>query len=106
MINLQRCFYIGFKLAPGSIQISGFKHHFVFFRVVRFDITQIVFAGFVIPKAIYELFRGELDMVDDLRLIMKTYRDSMRSLSMLSEQEMETIFGRLEDLQPLHQGRR
>ncbi|XP_071809005.1 rho guanine nucleotide exchange factor 3-like [Asterias amurensis] len=54
-------------------------------------------------EAIYELFRGELDMVDDLRLIMKTYRDSMRSLSMLSEQELETIFGRLEDLQPLHQ---
>lgn len=56
-------------------------------------------------QAIYELFRGELDMVDDLCLIMKTYRDSMRSLSMLSEQELETIFGRLEDLQPLHQGK-
>ncbi|XP_022101176.1 rho guanine nucleotide exchange factor 3-like [Acanthaster planci] len=54
-------------------------------------------------EVIYELFRGELDMVDDLKLIMKTYRDSMRSLGMLSEQELETIFGGLEDLQPLHQ---
>ncbi|XP_038047758.1 rho guanine nucleotide exchange factor 3-like [Patiria miniata] len=54
-------------------------------------------------EVIYELFRGEVDMVDDLRLIMKTYRDSMRYLGMLSEQELQTIFGGLEDLQHLHQ---
>ena len=39
-------------------------------------------------------------------MIMKTYRDSMRSLGMLNESELQTIFGPLEDLQPLHKGKR
>ncbi|XP_071960440.1 rho guanine nucleotide exchange factor 3-like [Antedon mediterranea] len=54
-------------------------------------------------EAIFELLQGEQDMTDDLKLIMKTYRDSMRSLQMLNEQELNTIFGTLETLTPLHE---
>ncbi|XP_033110617.1 rho guanine nucleotide exchange factor 3-like [Anneissia japonica] len=54
-------------------------------------------------EAIFELLQGEHDMVDDLKLIMKTYRDSMRSLQMLTENELNTIFGTLETLTPLHE---
>lgn len=58
-----------------------------------------------ISQAIFELFRGETDLVEDLRMILKTYRESLRSLGMLSECDIRTIFGPLEDLQPLHKGK-
>ncbi|XP_071510283.1 rho guanine nucleotide exchange factor 3-like [Diadema antillarum] len=54
-------------------------------------------------EAIYELYQGEVDLVEDLKLVMKAYRDSMRSLQMLTEEELNIIFGSLDDLRPLHE---
>lgn len=54
-------------------------------------------------EAIFELYQGEVDLVEDLQLILKTYRDSMKSLGILNPQELATIFYRLEELVPLHE---
>ncbi|XP_071816393.1 rho guanine nucleotide exchange factor 3-like isoform X2 [Apostichopus japonicus] len=54
-------------------------------------------------EAIFELYQGEVELVEDLQLILKTYRDSMKSLRILNQQELATIFFRLEELIPLHE---
>ncbi|XP_077991559.1 rho guanine nucleotide exchange factor 3-like [Glandiceps talaboti] len=54
-------------------------------------------------EAIFELYQGEEDLVEDLKLIKKTYYDSMKSLSILTDQELHTIFGPLENILPLHE---
>eukprot|EP00057_Strongylocentrotus_purpuratus_P014770 XP_011669244.1 PREDICTED: rho guanine nucleotide exchange factor 3 isoform X2 [Strongylocentrotus purpuratus] len=54
-------------------------------------------------EAIFELFQGEVDLVDDLYLVMKTYRDAMRSLQILTDQELNIIFGSLEELRMIHE---
>ncbi|XP_070559417.1 rho guanine nucleotide exchange factor 3-like isoform X2 [Ptychodera flava] len=54
-------------------------------------------------EAIFELFQGEEDLIEDLKLIKKTYHDSMKSLGILTDHELQTIFGPLESLVPLHE---
>ncbi|CAM9957988.1 unnamed protein product [Lampetra planeri] len=54
-------------------------------------------------EAIFELFQGEQDLVEDLKLTKMVYQDPMRKLNIMSEEESQKIFGSLQSLVPLHQ---
>ncbi|XP_030585151.1 rho guanine nucleotide exchange factor 3 isoform X2 [Archocentrus centrarchus] len=54
-------------------------------------------------EAIFELAQGEQDLVEDLKLAKKAYHDPMLTLSIMTEQELNQIFGTLESLIPLHE---
>lgn len=56
-------------------------------------------------EAIYELYKSEEDLVEDLRLVKTTYHDSMHKLGILSDEELDQIFGHIHSLVPLHEGR-
>lgn len=53
-------------------------------------------------EAIYELYQGEIDLVEDLNIVKKTYRDSMEKLQLLSKGELDQIFGSIDILIPIH----
>ncbi|XP_034021105.1 rho guanine nucleotide exchange factor 3 isoform X2 [Thalassophryne amazonica] len=54
-------------------------------------------------EAIFELTQGERDLVEDLRLAKKAYHDPMLTLSIMTKQELNQIFGTLDSLIPLHE---
>ncbi|XP_030587569.1 neuroepithelial cell-transforming gene 1 protein-like [Archocentrus centrarchus] len=54
-------------------------------------------------EAIYELYRGEQDLIEDLQLARKAYHDPMLKLSIMTEEELAHIFGGLDAYIPLHQ---
>ncbi|XP_041110639.1 neuroepithelial cell-transforming gene 1 protein-like isoform X2 [Polyodon spathula] len=54
-------------------------------------------------EAIFELSRGEKDLIDDLKLARKAYHDPMLKLSIMSEEELTHIFGDLDSYIPLHE---
>ncbi|KAM4612811.1 rho guanine nucleotide exchange factor 3 [Polymixia lowei] len=54
-------------------------------------------------EAIFELVQGEQDLVEDLKLAKKAYHDPMLKLSIMSEGELNQIFGTLDSLIPLHE---
>ncbi|XP_007526641.1 neuroepithelial cell-transforming gene 1 protein isoform X2 [Erinaceus europaeus] len=54
-------------------------------------------------EAIYEMFRGEQDLIEDLKLARKAYHDPMLKLSIMSEEELTHIFGSLDAYIPLHE---
>ncbi|XP_017261118.1 neuroepithelial cell-transforming gene 1 protein [Kryptolebias marmoratus] len=54
-------------------------------------------------EAIYELFRGEQDLIEDLQLARKAYHDPMLKLSIMTEEELAHIFGDLDAYIPLHE---
>ncbi|MED6250963.1 Rho guanine nucleotide exchange factor 3, partial [Ataeniobius toweri] len=54
-------------------------------------------------EAIFELAQGEQDLVEDLKLAKKAYHDPMLKLSIVTEQELNQIFGTLDSLIPLHE---
>ncbi|KAM4828716.1 neuroepithelial cell-transforming gene 1 protein isoform 2-T2 [Thomomys bottae] len=54
-------------------------------------------------EAIYEMSRGEQDLIEDLKLARKAYHDPMLKLSIMSEEELEHIFGDLDAYIPLHE---
>ena len=51
----------------------------------------------------YEIFNGEEDLVEDLKLIRKTYADSLIHLNILSPCEEQLVFGHMSALAPIHQ---
>jgi len=53
-------------------------------------------------EAIYELYQGEKDMMEDLENVKKLYRDSLLTLGLMSKQEILTLFGNIDDLTPVH----
>jgi len=55
-----------------------------------------------LQEAIFELFNGEEDLVEDLKLVRKTYADSLIHLNILSPVEEELVFGHLKALGPVH----
>uniref|UniRef100_A0A6I8NW47 Rho guanine nucleotide exchange factor 3 n=1 Tax=Ornithorhynchus anatinus TaxID=9258 RepID=A0A6I8NW47_ORNAN len=55
-------------------------------------------------EVIFELMTGEQQLVEDLTLVKKNYYEPMQTLAILSETELQQIFGTLDDLIPLHQG--
>lgn len=54
-------------------------------------------------EAIFELSRGEQDLIEDLQLARKAYHDPMLKLSIMSEIELTHIFGNLDAYIPLHE---
>ncbi|XP_037304122.2 rho guanine nucleotide exchange factor 3 isoform X3 [Pungitius pungitius] len=54
-------------------------------------------------EAIFELAQGEQDLVEDLKLAKKAYHDPMLKLSIMTEHELNQIFGTLDSLIPLHE---
>ncbi|XP_063796918.1 rho guanine nucleotide exchange factor 3 isoform X1 [Pseudophryne corroboree] len=54
-------------------------------------------------EAIFELSQGEQDLIEDLKLAKKAYHDPMLKLSIMTEQELNQIFGTLDSLIPLHE---
>ncbi|XP_040895035.1 neuroepithelial cell-transforming gene 1 protein-like [Toxotes jaculatrix] len=54
-------------------------------------------------EAIYELYRGEQDLIEDLQLARKAYHDPMLKLSIMTEGELAHIFGDLDAYIPLHE---
>ncbi|KAL6106493.1 net1 [Pungitius sinensis] len=54
-------------------------------------------------EAIYELYRGEQDLIEDLQLARKAYHDPMLKLSYMTEEELAHIFGDLYAYIPLHE---
>ncbi|XP_023112058.1 neuroepithelial cell-transforming gene 1 protein isoform X1 [Felis catus] len=54
-------------------------------------------------EAIYEMSRGEQDLIEDLKLARKAYHDPMLKLSIMSEEELTQIFGDLDAYIPLHE---
>lgn len=54
-------------------------------------------------EAIFELSQGEQDLVEDLKLAKKAYHDPMLKLSIMTELELNQIFGTLDSLIPLHE---
>ncbi|MBN3325602.1 ARHG8 protein, partial [Atractosteus spatula] len=54
-------------------------------------------------EAIFELSRGEQDLIEDLNLARKAYHDPMLKLSIMSEEELTQIFGDLDSYIPLHE---
>ncbi|XP_065701500.1 rho guanine nucleotide exchange factor 3 isoform X6 [Patagioenas fasciata] len=54
-------------------------------------------------EAIFELAQGEEDLIEDLKLAKKAYHDPMLKLSIMTEQELNQIFGTLDSLIPLHE---
>jgi len=55
-----------------------------------------------LQEAIYEIYNGEEDLVDDLTLVRRTYADSMIHLNLLKPEEEQLVFGHLSALTPLH----
>ncbi|XP_008288121.1 neuroepithelial cell-transforming gene 1 protein [Stegastes partitus] len=54
-------------------------------------------------EAIFELSRGEQDLIEDLQIARKAYHDPMLKLSIMSEEELTHIFGNLDAYIPLHE---
>ncbi|XP_023222805.1 rho guanine nucleotide exchange factor 3-like isoform X1 [Centruroides sculpturatus] len=54
-------------------------------------------------EAIYELFQGENDILEDLTLVKQIYYDSLLYLEILNPDELQQIFGSFHELIPLHQ---
>ncbi|XP_043934627.1 rho guanine nucleotide exchange factor 3 isoform X2 [Protopterus annectens] len=54
-------------------------------------------------EVIFELSQGEQDLIEDLKLAKKAYHDPMLKLNIMTEQELNQIFGTLDSLIPLHE---
>jgi len=54
-------------------------------------------------EAIYELYRNELELIDDLNMIKVNYYEPLKKLNLLSEDEVTQIFGQIGTLKPMHE---
>lgn len=54
-------------------------------------------------EAIFELYKSEVDLIEDLEMIKSAYRDSLKKLGLLTDNEAVQIFGQIDGLIPLHQ---
>ncbi|XP_041379624.1 rho guanine nucleotide exchange factor 3-like [Gigantopelta aegis] len=54
-------------------------------------------------EAIFELYQGEVDLIEDLNNVQNTYHNSMRKLQLMSEGELMQIFGPISSLIPVHE---
>ncbi|XP_029472757.1 neuroepithelial cell-transforming gene 1 protein [Rhinatrema bivittatum] len=54
-------------------------------------------------EAIFEMSRGEQDLIEDLKLARKAYHDPMLKLSIMSGDELAHLFGDLDSYIPLHE---
>ena len=56
-----------------------------------------------LQEAVFEIYNGEDDLAEDLKLIRKTYADSLIHLNILSPAEEHLVFGHMSAPLPLHQ---
>jgi len=56
-------------------------------------------------QAIFELVQGERELIDDLTMVNKLYHNSMRKLQLLTDEELDSIFGIVERLVPFHESK-
>lgn len=56
-----------------------------------------------LQEAVFEIYNGEEDLVEDLKLVRKTYADSLIHLNILSPCEEQLVFGHMSALAPIHQ---
>jgi len=54
-------------------------------------------------NVLYELFSEEQQMIENLGLAQRVYRNGMKTLNILTDVELKQIFGPLEDILPLHE---
>ncbi|KAK2175494.1 hypothetical protein NP493_728g01065 [Ridgeia piscesae] len=54
-------------------------------------------------EAIFELYKSEEDLIEDLHMVKTTYHDSLKKLGLLSDTELNQIFGHIDTLMPLHE---
>lgn len=54
-------------------------------------------------EAIYELYCGEKDLVEDLKLLQEAYRHPIKKLKLMGEEDLASIFGHIDTLLPLHE---
>ncbi|KAF6019624.1 ARHGEF3 [Bugula neritina] len=54
-------------------------------------------------EAIHELVQGEVDLIEDLRSVHKHYYYPMKKLKLMTEKELDSIFGIVERLVPFHE---
>lgn len=54
-------------------------------------------------EAIYEVYKTEEELVEDLKMVIKTYRDSMKQLGLLTNEECHKIFGDIDEFVPVHE---
>ncbi|CAF3334115.1 unnamed protein product [Rotaria socialis] len=54
-------------------------------------------------NVLYELFSEEQQMIENLGLAQRVYRNGMKTLNILTDSELKQIFGPLEDILPLHE---
>jgi hypothetical protein len=54
-------------------------------------------------NVLYELFSEEQQMIENLGLAQRVYRNGMKTLNILTDLELKQIFGPLEDILPLHE---
>ncbi|XP_074646901.1 rho guanine nucleotide exchange factor 3-like [Tubulanus polymorphus] len=68
------------------------------------DVT-VTFSELQIKRqnAIFELFQGEQDLIQDLQMVKTTYYDSMKKLQLLTDDELSQIFSIIDTLVPLHE---
>ncbi|KAH9510215.1 Rho guanine nucleotide exchange factor 3 [Bulinus truncatus] len=53
-------------------------------------------------EAIFELYQGEKDIVEDLNNVVKHYRDSIMTFGLMSTSDISTLFGNIDKLIPIH----
>ncbi|KAI8764256.1 rho guanine nucleotide exchange factor 3 [Biomphalaria glabrata] len=53
-------------------------------------------------EAIYELYQGEKDMLEDLANVAKLYRDTLVTLGLMTASDVCTLFGNIDNLIPVH----
>jgi len=53
-------------------------------------------------EAIYELWHGECDLIEDISMLQRNYHDSLVRLCLITNDEAEQIFGGIESLLPVH----
>ncbi|KAI0242695.1 Neuroepithelial cell-transforming gene 1 protein [Lamellibrachia satsuma] len=54
-------------------------------------------------ESIFELYKSEEDLIEDLHMVKTTYHDSLKKLGLLSDKELDQIFGHIDSLMPLHE---
>jgi len=53
-------------------------------------------------EAIYELWHGECDLIEDISMLRRNYHDSLVRLCLITNEEAEQIFGGIQSLVPIH----
>ncbi|XP_046561147.1 LOW QUALITY PROTEIN: neuroepithelial cell-transforming gene 1 protein-like [Haliotis rubra] len=54
-------------------------------------------------EAIYELYQGEQDIIEDLNNVQKNYNESMAKLQLMTAGELKQIFGPIKSLPQVHE---